>query len=84
VVDQTINLACSQGNTLVDVVNLIALALGKNPNARFEPSRAGEVTCHVTDISKARTLLGHEPQAPLTSGLPWANEWGQAFRQRGA
>ncbi len=75
VVGQTINLAGGQGNTLVDVVNIIALALGKTPNATYEPSRAGEVTRYVADIGKARELLGFTPQTPLTSGLVRAIEW---------
>lgn len=80
VVDQTINLACGLGNSLVDVVNVISLALGKKPNVRYEPSRSGEVTRYVADITKARSLLGYEPQVPLTSGLPKAIEWAKSFR----
>ncbi len=80
VVGQTINLAHGQGNTLMDVVNLIALVLGKKPNVRYEPSRPGEVTRYVADISKARSLLGYEPQTPLSSGLPQAIEWAKSWR----
>lgn len=72
---QTINLAYGQGNTLVDVVNIIALALGRTPRVRFEPSRPGEVTRYVADITKARRLLGYEPRVPLTAGLPLAIAW---------
>lgn len=72
---ETINLAYGQGSTLVDVVNLIALALGRRPNVRYEPARPGEVTRYVADISKARTLLGYAPQVPLTAGIPLAIEW---------
>ena len=75
VVGQTINLACGQGNTLLDVVNIIALALGKEPKATYEPSRSGEVTRYVADIGKARDLLGFTPGTPLTSGLVQAIDW---------
>lgn len=75
VTGQTINLAYGQGSTLVDLVNLIALSLGRKPNARYEPSRKGEVTRYVADISKARALLGYEPQTPLTAGVPLAVGW---------
>ena len=78
--NQTINLAAGEGRTLLDAVNIISLALGKEPNARYEPARAGEVTRYVADISKARQLLGYEPQVTLTSGIPkgiaWAREHG--------
>ncbi|MBP7936919.1 MAG: NAD(P)-dependent oxidoreductase [Phycisphaerae bacterium] len=80
VTNQTINVAYGQGSTLVDAVNIIALALGKKPDVRYEPARSGEVTRYVADISKARQLLGYEPQTPLTAGIPKAIEWA---RQRG-
>jgi nucleoside-diphosphate-sugar epimerase len=72
---QTINLAYGQGATLVDLVNIIGLALRKEPVVRYEPSRAGEVTRYVADITKARQLLGYAPQVPLTAGVPWAIQW---------
>jgi len=75
VVGQTINLACGHGSTLVDVVNILALALGKTPKVTYEPSRVGEVTRYVADISKARELLGYDPQIPLSSGLIKCVEW---------
>lgn len=80
VTDQTINLAYGRGNSLVDAVNIIALALGKTPKVTYEPARAGEVMHYVADISKARELLGYDPQTPLTAGIPmsigWAREHG--------
>ncbi|MBU0639566.1 MAG: NAD-dependent epimerase/dehydratase family protein [Planctomycetes bacterium] len=71
----TINLACGQGSTLVDVVNLISLALRKEARARYEPTRSGEVTHYVADITQARQLLGYQPQTPLTAGIPRGIEW---------
>lgn len=72
---ETINLAYGQGSTLQDLVNLIALALQKEPQVRYEPARAGEVTRYVADISKARRLLGYDPQTPLTAGIPRCIKW---------
>jgi len=81
VVGQTVNLAYGRGNTLVDVVNIAALALGKEPRVTYEPSRVGEVTRYVADIAKARELLGYDPQVPLSSGLVKAISW---YRSRSA
>ena len=75
VTNQTINLAYGHGNTLVDVVNLASLALGKEANVTYEPSRRGEVTRYVADIAKARELLGYEPQTPLSGGIGLAIKW---------
>lgn len=80
VANQTVNVAYGQGSTLVDAVNIISLALGKKPKVTYEPARPGEVMRYVADISKARQLLGYEPQTPLTAGIPLAIAWS---RQRG-
>lgn len=72
---ETINLAYGQGATLVDLVNLVGLALRKKPPVTYEPARAGEVTRYVADLTKARELLGYQPQTPLTAGVPLAIEW---------
>lgn len=73
--NDTINLAYGQGNTLIDLVNLLELTLGRKADATYEPSRVGEVTRYVADISKARRILGYEPQVPLTSGIPKYVDW---------
>lgn len=75
---ETVNLAFGQGNTLVDVVNIVSLALGVKPKVTYEPARVGEVTRYVADISKARQLLGYNPQIPLSSGLIHCVEWTKA------
>lgn len=80
VVNQTINLAYGQGQTLYDLVSLIELSTGKSANATYAPSQTGEVTRYVADISKARQLLGYAPQTPLTVGIAkyvnWCRETG--------
>jgi UDP-glucose 4-epimerase len=78
VVGQTINLACGQGGTLLDVVNILGLAYGRTPKVTYEPTRAGEVTRYVADISKARDLLGYNPQTPLSAGLVKAVAWSRS------
>ena len=42
------------------------------------PSLLGEVTHYVADLTKARALLGYDPQVPLDEGLARAVAW---FRQ---
>ncbi len=75
VVNETINLAFGQGQTLFDLVSLIELALGRKANARYEDARTGEVTHYVADIGKARQLLGYNPQTPLTVGIAKYVAW---------
>lgn len=75
IVNDTVNLAYGQGNTLYDLVNLLELALGRSVEVTYEPSQVGEVTRYVADIGKARRLLGYQPQVPLTSGIRRYVEW---------
>lgn len=75
VVNETFNLAFGRGYTLEALVAIIAEALGKSPDVTFEPTRAGEVTRYVADISKARRLLGYQPQTTLDEGVPKEIEW---------
>jgi UDP-glucuronate 4-epimerase len=80
VVNQTVNLAYGQGNTLVRAAELIAAELGVEPRMTVAPSLLGEVTHYVADITKARTLLGWEPQVPLNEGIPRAVAWFREHR----
>ena len=73
--DQTINLAYGQGWSLFDLVNLIELSVGRKADVTYESSRVGEVTRYVADITKARELLGYDPQVPLSLGIPTYVDW---------
>lgn len=73
--NETINLAYGRGSSLEDLVNIIGLALQKEPQAEYLPSRPGEVTRYVADIGKARNLLDYSPDTPLSAGLGRAIKW---------
>ena len=80
VVNQTVNLAYGQGNTLVRAAELIAAELGVEQRMTVAPALLGEVTHYVADITKARTLLDWEPQVPLDEGIPRAVAWFREHR----
>lgn len=75
VVNETINLAYGQGNTLVAMAGFIGEALGVKPDMHIEPARVGEVTHYVADITKAQELLGYNPSTPLREGIHKGVEW---------
>jgi UDP-glucuronate 4-epimerase len=80
IANQTINLAYGQGNSLVHMAELVAAALGVEPNIRVEPSkRVGEVTRYVADIRRAQELLDYQPGVSLEEGIrravAWSREW---------
>jgi UDP-glucose 4-epimerase len=81
--NQTINLAYGQGNSLVKMAELVGKALGKEPGVTIAPPLLGEVTHYVADITKARQLLGYEPQVPLEEGIPRAVAWNREWAKSG-
>ncbi len=80
VANETINLAFGEGNTLVRAAELIAAAVGVEPQIETAPARLGEVTRYVADISKAHDLLGWQPRTPLDLGIPASVEWFRSHR----
>jgi len=75
VVNQTINLAYGEGQTLQQLVELIEQATGQRANATYKDALTGEVTRYVADIGKARQLLGYEPKTSLAQGIPKYVQW---------
>lgn len=82
VYNQTINLAFGKGNTLDQVVDYISQVLDINPDVHYEPSRPGEVTRYVADISKAIDWLGYQPTTPISEGIFKAIAWAETFQQQ--
>jgi len=80
VVNETINLAYGQGNTLVYCAERIAQELGVEPQMTLAPSLLGEVTHYVADLTKARALLGYDPRIPLDEGLARSIAWFREHR----
>lgn len=78
-VNETINLAYGEGHSLITMAEHVGDTLGLEPNVTVEPSRVGEVTHYVADISKARSVLGYDPSTPLKDGIRKAIEWSQSF-----
>ena len=79
VVNQTINLAYGQGNSLVDLANLIARQWGWSRRSLSLLHNQEVTLC--ADISKAKKLLG-TPKTSLTDGIPKAVSWCREFEQK--
>ncbi len=43
-----------------------------------EPSRRGEVTHYIADITQAKTILGYKPTTPFADGIVKTVEWYKA------
>ena len=79
-VNETINLAYGNGNSLVHAAELIAGELGVEPKIALAPSLLGEVTHYVADLTKARELLGYEPSVALDEGISRSVAWFKEHR----
>ena len=73
----TINIACGERFSLLDLLALIAEALGSAEPlpVRFEGARSGDVRDSLADIQRARRLLGYRVLVDTREGLRRTVEW---------
>lgn len=72
---QAFNVAYGGREYLIDIYYMLARALGKNIEPHFGPDRAGDIKHSNADISKARELLGYDPEYDFDRGLNEAITW---------
>ncbi|MCM1266989.1 MAG: SDR family oxidoreductase [Bacteroidales bacterium] len=60
---------------LIDVYYALCKALGVSVEPNFGPPRAGDVRDSNADITKARTLLGYDPEYDFEKGITLAIDW---------
>ena len=60
---------------LIDLYNHLCKALGIEVTPNFGPPRPGDVRDSNADISKARTLLGYDPEYDFEKGITLAIDW---------
>ena len=60
---------------LIDVYENLCKALGVEVTPNFGPPRAGDVRDSNADISKARSLLGYDPEYDFEKGIAIAIDW---------
>lgn len=68
-IGKTINVACGEQYSLLELVAAINQALGTKIVPVFEPPRAGDVRDSLADITLARQALGYEPIVVFDEGL---------------
>jgi len=72
---QAFNIAYGGREYLIDIYYELCKALGKDIEPIFGPERAGDIKHSNADISKARELLGYEPEWSFERGIKAAIEW---------
>jgi len=72
---EVINLGESQTVELRRLVELLERALGKTAIIDHQPLQPGDVPLTYADVSKARRLLGYEPQTNIEEGIDRFVDW---------
>jgi UDP-glucuronate 4-epimerase len=69
------NLGESATASVVQVVELIAAAVGRPARIEHLPSQPGDVPLTCADIARARSELGYDPRVPLAEGIARFVRW---------
>lgn len=72
------NLGESETTELSRLIELIEDALGQKAIVNRQPMQPGDVPITFADVSKARRLLGYDPQTKIEDGIPKFVEWFKA------
>lgn len=72
---EAFNIAYGGREYLIDIYHTLTKALDKNIEPHFGPDRKGDIKHSNADISKARKMLGYDPDYDFASGLNEAIEW---------
>ncbi len=74
-VGQAFNIAYGGREYLIDIYYGLTKALNLNIEPNFGPDRAGDIKHSNADISKAKELLGYDPDYSFADGIKLAIEW---------
>lgn len=72
---QAYNVAYGGREYLIDIYHTLTKALNKDIEPHFGPDRKGDIKHSNADISKAKRLLGYDPEYSFARGLNEAIEW---------
>lgn len=72
---EAFNIAYGGREYLLDIYYGLTKALGVNVEPHFGPERAGDIKHSNADISKAKKLLGYDPEWSFEQGIKAAIEW---------
>lgn len=72
---EAFNIGAGGREFLIDIYYNLCEALGKKVEPNFGPDRLGDVRDSNADISKARELLGYNPEYDFKQGIALAIDW---------
>ena len=72
---QAFNIAYGGREYLIDIYHTLTKALGKNIEPKVGPDRKGDIKHSNAEITKAKELLGYDPEYDFSCGLNEAIDW---------
>ena len=78
---EVVNLGGSRTVSLSELIALLEGELGQKARIDRQPTQPGDVPRTFADVTKARRLLGYDPQTPIEEGIRRFVEW---FKDEGA
>ena len=79
-----VNIGYGQGFTVKEVIKIILKAADyENANVVYNTSKPSTIPIRMVDTTKAKNLLGFEPQVSLEEGLTDTVKWYQERRKQG-
>ena len=75
---EAFNIAYGGREYLIDIYRVLTDALGKDVEPVFGPERPGDIKHSNADISKARRLLGYDPEYDFARGIAETIDWYRA------
>lgn len=69
------NIACGKRVELLELYNLLCRMLGSDIAPTYSASREGDIRHSTADISKAKAVLGYDPEYDFETGLSQAIKW---------
>ncbi|MET0648278.1 MAG: GDP-mannose 4,6-dehydratase [Pyrinomonadaceae bacterium] len=72
---EVVNLGGSRTVSLSELIALLERELGRKARIDRQPPQPGDVPQTYADVTKARRLLGYDPQTPIEEGIRRFVEW---------
>jgi UDP-N-acetylglucosamine/UDP-N-acetylgalactosamine 4-epimerase len=74
------NIAVAERVSLNDLIDIIKKLTGSSIQPLYRADRPGDIRDSLADISKAKILLGYDPEYKIEKGLQLTLEWFKAIR----
>jgi UDP-glucose 4-epimerase len=69
------NIATARQTSVLQLAETVGRVMGRTPELEFAPARPGELLRSSLDISKAKAVLGWQPEWSFDRGLPELIRW---------